>query len=49
MQLDEGLANGGVDRILVGIADQESQQYDQFVTEEVTNFLIPDFGANRYY
>ncbi len=37
--LDETLSNGGVDRIITGIAEEQAQEFDQFVTTEVTNFL----------
>ncbi len=47
VQLDESMSNGGVDRLLTGIAEQEAQKFDQFITEEVSNFLLFDFGSPR--
>ncbi len=38
---------GGVDSILAGIVLQEGQTFDRFVTEEVTQFVRPDFNLPR--
>ena len=37
----------GAEKIIYGILDQRSQSYDQFITEDVSNFLVPDDGLPR--
>ena len=37
----------GAEAIMWGILGQQSQLFDRFVTEEVTNFLIPDENEPR--
>ena len=32
----------GTENVMFGILNQQCQRYDRFITEEVTNFLIPD-------